>query len=246
VLPASETRLKVDWKSPWWQRTVDLYRAAQARFQGQVQLDMTDLGGNLDIASTFRPNENLLFDLYDCPEEVERLAWEGHEAWWQCFEALNREANLNPGYTAWCPIFSEQPYYMLQCDFCYMIGPDQFKRFVLPELAASCKKLTNAFYHLDGPGQLPHLDALLSIPELKGIQWIPGAGQPDCSQWPEVYRKIRAAGKLIQLYMWESSRGWELLDIIADQLGSAKGIIIIGGGDVRDEDKVCRLIERYQ
>lgn len=246
VLPASETRMKVDWQSPWWQRTVDLYRAAQTRFQGQVQLDMTDLGGNLDIASTFRPNENLLYDLYDCPEEVDRLVREGHEAWWQCFNALNRETHLNPGYTAWCPIFSEQPYYILQCDFCYMIGPDQFERFVLPELAASCKKLVDPFYHLDGPGQLPHLDALLSIPELKGIQWVPGAGQPDCSQWPEVYRKIRAAGKLIQIYACDKPHGWGLLDILADQLGSAKGIIIIGGGEIQDQDKIGRLIERHK
>jgi 5-methyltetrahydrofolate--homocysteine methyltransferase len=206
---------------------------------------MTDLGGNLDIASTFRPNENLLYDLYDCPEEVIRLASEGHDAWWQCFDVINRQVNLNPGYTAWCPIFSEQPYYMLQCDFCYMIGPEQFEQFVLPELAASCRKLRNPFYHLDGPGQLPHLDALLSIPELKGIQWIPGAGQPDCTRWPEVYRKIRAAGKLIQIYAGQGALGWEALDIIADQLGSAKGIIMIGTGGIEDEDKINRLLDRY-
>ena len=245
VVPAGETRLQFDPASPWWQRTVALYRAAQERFQGLVQLDMTDLGGNLDIAATFRPCENLLFDLYDSPDEVSRLAWEGHAAWWQGFDMINREASLNPGYTAWCPIFSETPYYMLQCDFCYMIGPEQFAQFVLPELTASCRKLANPFYHLDGPGELPHLDALLSIPELKGVQWIPGAGQPDYTHWPEVYRKIRAAGKLIQIYASESKHGWKALDIIADQLGSAKGIIMIGNGGIEDEDTVCRMLESY-
>lgn len=245
VLSAAETRLRFDPASPWWRRTVDLFRAAQDRFQGRVQLDMTDLGGNLDIAATFRPCENLLFDLYDCPEEVTRLAWEGHDAWWHCFNEINKVANLNPGYTAWCPIFSEQPYYMLQCDFCYMIGPDQFEQFVLPELAASCRKLVNPFYHLDGPGELPHLDMLLSIPELKGIQWIPGAGQPDYTQWPEVYRKIHAAGKLIQIYAGESQHKWKGLDIIADQIGTAKGIIMLGGGTLEEEDQVNKLLERY-
>ncbi len=245
ILPAEEISLKFDPSSTWWQRTVDLYRASQQRFKGMVQLDMTDLGGNLDIASTFRPSENLLIDLYDCPEEVTRLAWEGHNAWWHCFKELASVANMNPGYTAWCPIFSEKPYYMLQCDFCYMIGPDQFAEFVLPELAASCKKLTNPFYHLDGPGQLPHLDHLLSIPELKGIQWVPGDGSPDITQWPEVYKKIRAAGKLIQIYSSQSPYGWDSLDIIADQLGSAKGIIIIGGGGKEDEEKIGQVIEKY-
>ena len=55
-----------------------------------------------------------------------------------------------------------------------------------PELAASCRRLKNAFYHLDGLGQLPHLKSLLSIPELKGIQWVPGDGQPDVTEWPAV------------------------------------------------------------
>jgi 5-methyltetrahydrofolate--homocysteine methyltransferase len=245
LVSASDLHLQLLPDEPWWRRTLALYRAAQARFQGMVQLDMTDLGGNLDIAATFRPSEHLLFDLYDCPEEVIRLVWEGHEAWWHCFDTINREANLNPGYTAWCPIFSEQPYYMLQCDFCYMIGPDMFAKFVLPELAASCRKLPHPFYHLDGPGELPHLDALLSIPELKGIQWVPGDGQPDITQWPDVYRRIRAAGKLIQIYSSQSPHGWETLDIIADQLGSAKGIIMIGGGGAADEANVRRVIEKY-
>ena len=112
-------------------------------------------------------------------------------------------------------------------------------------MTASCRKLANPFYHLDGPGELPHLDALLSIPELKGVQWIPGAGQPDYTHWPEVYRKIRAAGKLIQIYASESKHGWKALDIIADQLGSAKGIIMIGNGGIEDEDTVCRMLESY-
>lgn len=244
-IPASKLRLRLLPDEPWWRRTIEIYRAAQARFKGLVQLDMTDLGGNLDIAASFRPGSGLLLDLYDCPDDVTRLAWESHDAWWRCFDAIRREAGLNPGYTAWTPIFSEQPYYMLQCDFCYMIGPEMFAKFVLPELRASCKKLTNSFYHLDGPGALPHLDALLDIPELKGIQWVPGDGQPDITRWPEVYRKIRAAGKLIQIFPGQAPRGWDALEIIADQIGSAKGIIMIAGGAMEDADKAMRLLARF-
>jgi len=39
---------------------------------------MTDLGGNLDILSTFRPGTDLLLDLYDHPEDVKRLTGEAH------------------------------------------------------------------------------------------------------------------------------------------------------------------------
>ncbi len=203
-----------------YQRIVDIYMAALERWEGAVQLSMTDLGGSLDVVASFRPSEQLLMDLYDDAESVKRLNWEVHEAWGKYFEALNSILQpVNPGYTAWTPIFSKDPYYMLQCDFCYMISPDMFDEFVKPELAKSCQKLTNPFYHLDGPGQLPHLDSLLTIEELKGVQWVPGDGAPPSSEWPEVYRKIRDAGKLIQVL-----GGMKEFDAVAEQLGSAEGL----------------------
>lgn len=219
----------------WLNRIQDLCRAALDRWEGLVQIGMTDLGGNLDILSTFRPGEKLLLDLYDHPEQVKKLTRQAHEMWWKHFNELNSMLQpLNPGYTTWDPIFSTEPYYMLQCDFSYMIGPDMFDEFVRPELAASCKRLSNAFYHMDGQGQLPHLDSLLQIPDLKGIQWVPGWNAPDCRNWPELYRKIRDAGKLIEL------RGdIGLLDTVVEQLGSAEGIVFVGWISSEEEARAC-------
>jgi 5-methyltetrahydrofolate--homocysteine methyltransferase len=90
---------------------------------------------------------------------------------------------------------------MLQSDFSYMISPAMFERFVLPDLTALCDVIDDPFYHLDGKGELPHLDMLLSIEKLKGVQWIPGDGQPPPEQWPKVLKKIRDAGKLCQVYV---------------------------------------------
>ena len=55
-------------------------------------------------------------------------------------------------------------------------------------------------YHLDGVGQLPYLDKILEIPELTGIQWVPGDGKPLMGDevWMPVYKKIQAAGKNIE------------------------------------------------
>lgn len=225
--------------SIWLKRISDIYRAAADRWGDMVQLGMTDLGGNLDVLSTFRPAEQLLYDLYDYPDDVKRLTWQAHELWFRAFGELDSIVrSTNPGYTAWAPIFSTEPYYVLQCDFCYMIGPDMFDEFVKPELAAACKRLTNPFYHLDGPGQLPHLDSLLTIPELKGVQWVPGAGVPGWEAWPEVYRKIRDAGKLIQVY-----GGPYVLDALYEHLGSVEGVILIGWGVSEADAQAC--MERY-
>jgi hypothetical protein len=174
------------------------------------------------------------------------MTWQAHEAWWQYFGVINEIIQpAHAGYTAWTPIYSETPYYMLQCDTCFMIGPDMFDRFARPELAATCERLSNAFYHLDGKGQLAHLDSLLAIPNLKGVQWVPGAGQPGVTHWPEVYRRIREAGKLIQFFASQDEKGIASLEVIADQLGSAEGVIMIGDVPEEQEAKALALLDKY-
>ena len=196
----------------WLRRIKELCAAMMKRWQGQVLVSMTDLGGNLDILSTFWPSEELLLLLYDEPEEVKRVLWEVHEVWLRVFADINAVLQpMNPGYSAWCRMYSELPYFMLQCDFCYMISPAMFDEFVLPELAATSKRLGRCCYHLDGKGQLPHLDALLAIPTLNGVQWVPGSGVPDCSNWPELFQRIFAAGKRAQITNGSLTAVYEML-----------------------------------
>ena len=52
-----------------------------------------------------------------------------------------------------------------------------------PEQRSEVAFFGGAFYHLDGPGAVVHLDALLEIPHMKAIQWVPGAGQPTAAGW---------------------------------------------------------------
>ena len=229
----------------WYQRCAEIMRVAVQRFEGQVQIGMPDLGGNLDIVSSYRPGERLLMDLYDCPEDIKRLTWEAHEAWWWYFNELNTILQPgNPGYTAWTPLFSTEPYYMLQCDFAYMISPDMFVEFVQPELEATCRKLVNPFYHLDGPGQLAHLDHLLEIPNLKGIQWVPGAGQPGPGEWPEVYHRIRDAGRRAQVIA--EGEPMATFGKVAEQLGSASGLYFHENVAPELAESVREWIMRYQ
>jgi 5-methyltetrahydrofolate--homocysteine methyltransferase len=236
-----ELELHYDPENVWLRRIKDLCRAALARWGSQVQVAMTDLGGTLDVLATFRPGEKLLLDLLDHPDAVRRRTWEVHRLWWQAFDDLDFGLRpVNPGYTAWTPIFSSTPYYMLQCDLCYMLSPRMFDEFVRPELAASCRRLANPFYHLDGKGQLPHLDSLLSLPELKGVQWVPGEGQPGCAHWPEVYRKIRRAGKLIQVL-----GDLKTFEAVVAQLGSAKGLVLITDVKAEREDEARAVLRKY-
>lgn len=230
-----------DGDNAWLRRVREVSRVAAARWDGAVQVSMTDLGGNLDILASFRPSEKLAMDLIRHGEEVKRLLWEAHELWWRYFDELNAILRpANPGFSTWATTFSAEPHYMFQCDFCYMISPAMFEEFVKPELVASFRRCPHAFYHLDGPGQLRHLDSLLAIEDLQGVQWIPGAGSPGLDAWPEVYRKIRDAGKLVQLIGEPSD-----LDAVVEQVGSTEGLLLTATTTYYHRDAAAEFLEKY-
>jgi hypothetical protein len=194
--------LALDPDNAWWQRARELTRRAVERWGSCVAVGHTDLGGNLDILASLLTTERLLYDLSDHPEEVARLGRNLTRLWLRYYDELHALVeSAGRGTTPWAAIWSPGRCYMLQSDFAYMISPTMFERFVLPDLAACCEELDHAFYHLDGAGQIGHLDMLLSLERLRGIQWVPGDGKPPPEGWLPLLKRIRDAGKLCQLYV---------------------------------------------
>ncbi|MCX5637038.1 MAG: hypothetical protein NTX52_05005 [Planctomycetota bacterium] len=197
-----ELHLTYDANNTWWRWVKELTTKAVKRWGDQVCVGHTDLGGNLDILASFRTTEQLLLDLHDQPKEVERLLRKITQLWIRYYDEL--DAIIRPagrGANSWAAIWSTKRSYMLQSDFSYMISPEMFERFVLKDLVACCNVLDHAFYHMDGRGQIPHLEMLLSLEKLRGIQWVPGEGQLPTEEWLDLLKKIRGAGKLCQLYV---------------------------------------------
>lgn len=220
ILPIDELHFKYDSNNIWLNRIKEFCAAAMKRWQGQVLIGMPDLGGILDVLAVFRTTDNLLMDLYDEPEEVSRLCLEISNLWHRFYNEINEVLQpINPGYSDWSKIYSDKPMYIPQSDFAYMISPMMFDKFSKPDIIDTCEKIPNTIYHLDGIGNLAHLDSLLEIDNLNAVQWIPGAGQPNQGNWPEVYKKIKGAGKNIQLF-----DGIEALDNVIEQIGTIKGI----------------------
>lgn len=204
-IPIEELHFEYDENNPCYRRVVNLFEAAMEKWHGSVVVGMVDLGGVMDVLQSFRGAENLLLDLYDSPDEVLRCVREIQELWFVYYDKLN--AIMAPeaeGYSQWFRLYGEKPGYILQSDFSYMIGPEMFDTFVSPELASSADRLCNAVYHMDGVGQIPHLDSLLAIDGIRGIQWVPGAGDPERQNWDELLSKILASGK--KLISWTRQR----------------------------------------
>ena len=200
-IPIKELHFEYDPDNPCLRRVLNVYEAAMEKWHGSVIVGMVDMGGVLDILSSFRGAENLLMDLYDEPDEVLRCVGEIQELWFRYYDLINSMmAPEAEGYSQWFNLYGEKPGYILQSDFSYMIGPDMFDTFTAPELASSAERMNNAVYHMDGIGQIPHLDSLLAIDGIKGIQWVPGDGEPSTRNWDELLAKILASGK--KLISW--------------------------------------------
>jgi hypothetical protein len=195
-------KVELDRADPWYQRLLDITKLAVERWGNQVTIGFTDLGGNLDILASLRSSQQLLTDLYDFPEEVAALLNEITTIWLSAYDDLYEIlSRTDKGVCAWGPQWMPGKGYMLQSDFSYMVSPRMFARFALPDLQACSAHLDYGFYHLDGAGEIRHLDYLLEIPHLRGIQWIPGDGAPPPEEWIDLLRRIRQGGKLCQVYV---------------------------------------------
>ena len=238
-----DIEVRLDKSSAWFKRIEEFFIAGAEIWNGKTVFGMTDLGGTLDVIASLRPAESLLLDLYDNPDEVKRLIGEVHKAWWEAyehFEALS--AKSSPGYSAWTPLLSQSRYYMLQCDFSYMISPEMFEEFVKAELADSCRRMSRAFYHLDGKGELPHLNHLCAIPELAGIQWIPGDGMPPSADWPDVLREIVGSGRKLQVFVSTSDEVEKILSC----LEKPEAVAFVGMNFKREEEeKLLGILKRF-
>ena len=240
-LTIDELNFEINLEHPNLRRISEIITAAMNRWEGQVQICMPDLGGNLDILSTFLPGEKLLLELYDNPERTKELIIRIDEIWKIYYDFFNNCLRpVNPGYSEWARMFCGQPYYMLQCDFSYMISPAMFDEFVRPTLERETNFLAHSFYHLDGPGQLPHLDLVLSLEKLDGIQWVPGPVEESLENFTDIYQKVLNAGKRIQIIDCKSI---QMLDKIFEKLDTLKGVQAMLTMPYEQKDEAVKWLE---
>ena len=190
--------------TPLYKATYGMTRNYVEKNNGEFFVGMPELGSATDNLSLLRGMQELLLDMIDSPEAVKaairRLvaAWQVEHG--RLFE-LTRKCNAGGCCIPWMQIWAPGPCYQMSCDFSAIMSPEMFREFFLPEIEAYLDVNEYGVYHLDGPDELKHLDALLSLPRLKAIQWTQGAGQAPKSnpRWIPYYRRIQEAGKCLIL-----------------------------------------------
>ena len=151
--------------------------------------------------SMMRGPQALCLDLLEHPETVERWTrrlGEMHLAIMAGYRAaravLGRREDGN-----WSGLWAPGDMDALQCDFSTMLSPELFIRFALPELERQAAFLDYAFWHLDGTDEIRHLDAILSVSQIRAIQWVDERGRSPL-EFAELFRRIRRTGRSVLVF----------------------------------------------
>ncbi|MHC4982703.1 MAG: hypothetical protein ACYTF6_06000 [Planctomycetota bacterium] len=110
------------------------------------------------------------------------------------------------------------------------------RRKVWPFTLKEMEPLECSHYHLDGPGALRYLDTLLACAQLNGVQWVFGSGSGPAMKWLDVYRRIQAAGKSMEIHCSGPDEALEFLEHLRpeglwlrvgqfDSIGSARSFL---------------------
>lgn len=184
--------------NPWWIKFCRLLERVSADAAGKYLVCSPDLGASADVLLNLRGSSALCIDVLEKPEKVELAINAIYPAWHQACSHLYRETiSQNVGLIHWLGIWSNVPHITPACDFNFMIGPDEFNRLFLPDIARQAATLGRAVFHLDGPGAARHIDALLDVPDIQAIQFTPGTGTPSALAWVDMFRKIQNRGRSV-------------------------------------------------
>ena len=180
----------------WVRRSRRLMEAQIAVAPDDALPWIPDLGDALTVFSLLRGVERLAMDLVEIPDLIEKKAGDYLRAFTAAHRYFHDICRRYPG-DASCLCWAPGRTYMVQSDFSTMISPAMFRRFVVRELTGLSTYLEYMVWHLDGPEEIKHIDALLELPFIRAIQIQPGANRPTAVSdlWLAHVKRIQAAGK---------------------------------------------------
>jgi 5-methyltetrahydrofolate--homocysteine methyltransferase len=226
---------RFDPENKWWQKSQQLLETAVEQADGYF-VGVPDLNGPTEILARLRDTQRLALDFYDNPQHIKPALAEINRAWYEYWQACTAITHQTGGYFFWMGIWSDLPATDLQSDFSALISKGMFDEYFLPFIAKQTEMVARTIYHLDGPDAVRHLDSLLNLPDLDGIQWVPGAGAAPAVEWLPLLKRIQEAGKLVYAYCDKSH-----VEKLLRELNPAGLMLVVEGCESVDEAE--RLLE---
>ncbi len=233
---------KLDRENNWWQMQMELLNRAHEAGRGKWITGIPDTHSGGDALSALRGRQQLCFDMFDSPDAVAATMAQLQPIVIQVnddfFAAVETEKYGSS--SGWLPSWYAGRANSIQLDFIALISPAMFEEFMLDELINHAQYLDRAIYHLDGPDCIRHLDLLLTVPEIRAIQWVPGAGAPPMPHWIPLLKRIQESGRSLHL-----QTGPEHVETLIREL-APKGLLINTTVDSeREARELVRQVESW-
>jgi len=233
------TDIKPNFDNPYWSWIRKATEASIQRGAGKWVTGLPDIHTTGDLLAALRDPQHLCLDMMDDIEGV-RLACEYVTTFYprildDCYLQIAKAGNPS---TSWTNSFHFGRSIVSQCDFICMISPEMLEEAILPSIRKENEYLERVVYHLDGPGALRHIDALLERGEIDVLQWVYGAGAGPASKWPQVYQKAQAKGKGVQVLCEDMADARAIMQQIKPQ-----GAWLCVGGQYTHEEIDAFLVD---
>lgn len=213
-------------ENKWFQKHIGLVKKCRELAEDDFLVCIPDLMENIDVLASLRGAQNMIFDMVDEPEEIEKRIGQVtdlYQQYYDRFYELVQDSDKGSAYTVF-QIYGSGKTAKLQCDFSAMMSPTHFKDFIVNSLKEQAGRLDHVLYHLDGPDAIKHMDALMEIEEIDALQWTSGDHGPDgtLEDWDVIYDKARAAGKSlwVKVYTGEFEDWIRNTDRLVQKYGS--------------------------
>ena len=239
---SSVDELRLNWDSIYMKKLLEMTDALLEVGRDKFIVGMTDWHPGGDALAAFRDPAELAMDMKLHKEEVKKLLTRVEADYFAVYDFFYQKLRAaGQPITSWTPLVSEGKYYIPSNDFSIMVSRQMYDEVFLPGMINEIRFYDRSIYHLDGPGALRHLDSLLSIPELNAVQWVPGAGNEGFVRWVDVYQKVQAAGKGIQVNCTLE----EVQDVM--KYANPKGLFLHIGGVTHPDtaNNILREMERW-
>ncbi len=224
----SAESIKLDEDNFYFRKIIEMTDALIAAGRNKFIVGYTDLHGGADALAAFREPEALLIDTLERPREVKALCDRITTDFLRVYDIFHEKLSAaGMPSTTWCSATCKGKFHVPSNDFSCMISTESFADLFLPGIIRECRHMDRCMYHLDGPQALRHLDLLLDVPEIRAIQWVPGAGRDYWGDWIDVYQKIQTGGKALEIMSVPAADLGHLFEVLRPEgvwLGQVSGI----------------------
>lgn len=172
--------LTFDPANHWYVLMDETLRRLATLADGNYMVGLPGISPNLDVLAELRGTSEIMMDFFDRPDWIKQKLEEIDAVYFEVYDRMYDIVKQPDGSSAFYPFMLWGPgkVTQLQGDASAMISEDMFREFMMPGLQRVAEWTDYSLFHVDGPGMIKHVDALLEIETLDAIQFTPGPGVP--------------------------------------------------------------------